>query len=173
MAQELTMNAKDFLTLENLQNIINVTNGYLDRVKPIFMNKFKTNNKISDGRSISQIINHNRSIFYFKDIISEKGWSEIKYGFIFQNPSIYVGLFVAISNNDYKAIIEESNKLPSEFNKTTYDTGVSIFIKKDISQYLNDEQADSKITDWYKDTFDKFGNFIKNTPNLNWKINVA
>lgn len=34
MAQELTLTATDFLTLENLQNILKITNDYLDSVCP-------------------------------------------------------------------------------------------------------------------------------------------
>jgi hypothetical protein len=46
-------------------------------------------------------------------------------------------------------------------------------LKKDISVFLNDEQADTKIADWFKDAFKQYADLIKNTGHLDWKINVT
>lgn len=170
MAQGLTINAKDFVTLGNLQETINLINGHLDRVKPIFKTTFNSK-KISDGLSTSQIKKHNRMIYYLSDIISTKGWSELKYGFQFDTPSIYVSIYVDKSNPDYKNLID-AVKLMTNFKVVTYDKGGSIILKKDISVFLNDEQADTKISDWFKDSFKQFEELIRNTPNLDWKITL-
>ncbi len=173
MAQKLTFSAQDFLTLENLQNILLITNEHLDRVKPVFQETFKSNKKISDVRSASQVINHNRLIFMFSDIISENGWSEIKYGFQLDNPSIYVGIWIDKTNNDYENFIKAIEPFKDQFLVNKMDIGISIELKKGISTYLNDEQSDTYIADWFKNAFNTFEKLIKETPELNWKINVA
>ena len=173
MAQELTFDAKDFLTLENLQSILKTTNNYLDRVKPIFKTTFKTDLKISDARSASQIIKHNRLIYYFKDILGEKGWSELKYGFQLNNPAIYVGIWIDKSNEEFENFVKAVEKEETHFIINKRKNGISIELKKEISIFLNDEESDSKIADWYKNAFNEFAEFIKSTPELKWKINVA
>ncbi|KIA99456.1 hypothetical protein OA93_04630 [Flavobacterium sp. KMS] len=173
MAQELTFNAKDFMTLDNLQNIINVMNGYLDRVKPTFEHTFKTSSKISDGRTISQILNHNRLIYYYKEIISETGWSELKYGFQLQTPNIYVGIWIDKSNKKFSEFTEYSKLNLGGFNIEIKSNGISIELKKDISIYLNNEEADFEISEWFKNAFEKFADIIKQTPQFNWSINVT
>lgn len=172
MAQELTINAKDFVSIENLQNLINLIIGHLDRVQPVFIKTFKTKKKVSNGLSTSQIINHNRMIYYLTDIISSKGWSELKYGFLFNSPSIYVSIYLDKTNPDYEPLMKFV-KNTSNFIITTYDKGSAIELIKDISVFLNDEQADTKIADWFKDAFKQYVDLIKKTNQLEWNINVA
>lgn len=173
MAQELTFDAKDFVTIENLQNILKTIGNYLDRVKPIFKSTFKTNAKISDGTGVTQIENHNRLIYYFKDILGQKGYSELKYGFQLQKPAIYVGIWVEKSNEQFDSFIKTIENRGDDFVITKRKNGISIEIKREISVFLNDEESDSKIADWYKKSFNEFANLIKSTPELDWKINVA
>ena len=172
MAQELTFDAKDFLTLENLQSILKITNNYLDRVKPTFKLTFKTNSKISDARSVSQILNHNRIIYYLKGVLGENGWSELKYGFQLQKPAIYVGIWLAISNVKFNTFAKAVENIKSDFIIKKAKDGISIELKKEISFFLNDEESDTKIADWYKNSFNEFAEFIKSTPELDWKIKV-
>ena len=173
MAQELTLNAKDFLTLENLQNILKTTNDYLDRVKPIFEKTFKSAIKISDVRSTSQILNHNRLIYMFKDILGNNGWTEIKYGFQLNNPSIYVGIWVDKSNDQHDFFRKTTKNLHPDFIIITRKKGTAIELKKEISIFINDEEADAKIAEWYKKAFARFAEFIRTNSQLEWKIKVA
>ncbi|WP_208997335.1 PD-(D/E)XK nuclease family protein [Patiriisocius marinistellae] len=171
MAQELTINAKDFVSLENLQDLINLIKGHLNRVKPVFKKTFNLN-KVSNGLTTAQILEHNRMIFYQTGILGAKGWSELKYGFQFSSPSIYVSIYLSKSNPEHKELMTYVKKMPN-FTTVTYDAGSSINLKKDISVFLNDEQADTKIADWFKDAFKQYAQLIKNTGQLDWKINVA
>lgn len=173
MAQELTLNATDFLTLENLQNIFKVTNDYLDRVRPVFERTFQSEIKISDARSNKQVLNHNRIIYLFKSILGNVGWTEIKYGFQLNNPSIYVGIWVDKANDQHDAFRDITATLPSDFVIIKRKNGTAIELKKEISVYLNDDEADAKIAEWFKKSFAQFAEFIKANSHLDWKINVA
>ena len=173
MAQELTFNAKDFITFENIQNLINITIGYLDRMKPIFENTFKTSTKIIDGKTTSQIMQHNRLIYAYKDIVPGNGWSEIKYGFQLQTPTIYVGIWIDKANLTFNEFKDFATNNLEHFIVEVKSNGVSVELKKDISVFLNNENADYEITNWYKEAFEKFKLVIKETPQFNWNINVG
>lgn len=174
MEKELTLNAVDFLSLNNLQNVINKAHEYLDRVKPLFEDIFNSQKKlkVKDGFDIKQIIRHNRLIYYYQDIISSKGWSEIKYGFLFNGPVAYVGVWLEKTNPNYKKLIEYSKDYRNQFSIGELDQGLFVELKKDISCYLNDENAESQILNWYKDSFRQFSDFIKSTPEIEWNIHV-
>jgi hypothetical protein len=73
-------------------------------------------------------------IYYLTGIISTKGFSELKYGFQFNSPSIYVSIYLEKSNLDYKKLIEAVKKMPN-FSIVTYDKGGSIILKKNISVF--------------------------------------
>lgn len=174
MEKELTLNAVDFLSLNNLQNVINKAYEYLDRVKPLFEDTFNSQKKlkVKDGFDIKQIIRHNRLIYYYQDIIPSKGWSEIKYGFLFNGPVAYVGVWLEKTNPNYKKLIEYSKDYRNQFSIGELDQGLFVELKKDISCYLNDENAESEILNWYKDSFRQFSDFIKSTPEIEWNIHV-
>lgn len=172
MAQELTFDAKDFVTLENLQNLLNLTSGYMDRVKPLFENTFKTSSKISDGRTFSQVVNHNRLIYYYKDILSEGGWTEIKYGFKLHPPTVYIGLWIDKSNKQFSTI-KDRLATETEFIIDVISNGISIELRKNVSIYLNNDQADFEITEWFKESFQRFSDLVKRLQDLEWKINVV
>jgi len=173
MSQELTLSAKDFLALENLQNILRVTNNYLDRVKPIFENTFQSEIKISDGRTTPQILNYNRLIYLFKNIMGDGGWSEIKYGFQLKGPLIYVGIWIDKSNSEFEFFSESLDTLPVDFLVFKKKNGIGIELRKEISVLLNDDEADLKIKNWYHDSFNRFAKFIEDNPTIDWKIKVA
>jgi len=176
MAHELLFEAKDFISLCNLQNIVNKVYEYLNRIKPVFEKSFRLDQKPLDGFDINQIRAHNRLIYYYKDILSGSGWSEIKYGFLFYKPEIYVGIWIDRSNEQFKKYVEliEKYKLNSEFEVDILDeNGAYIELKKDISIFLNNDQADDEIQKWFIKAFDEFRKFIQDTKDeLDWKITV-
>lgn len=171
MAQELTFDAKDFITLENLQNLLNLTSGYMDRVKPLFETTFKSSSKVIDGKNFSEVVNHNRLIYSYKHILSEDGWTELKYGFQLNPPTVYVGLWIDKTNRQFLNI-KERTTTETDFLIEVRSNGMSIELKKNISIYLNNEQADFEITEWYKESFQKFSDLIRRLHDLDWKINV-
>jgi hypothetical protein len=171
MAQELTLDAKDFVSLCNLQNIINKMYDYLERVKPLFEKKFINEQKISDGFSMKQLRDYNRLIYYFKEIFSSGGWSELKFGFHFTKLEIYVGIWVDKFNKSYGKFVEYAKQFDIE-HKAEIEKGMFIELRKDISIYLNAENAEAEILKWFESAFEKFQEFIKISPDLDWKIKI-
>ena len=59
-----------------------------------------------------------------------------------------------------------------EFSVINYDKGSSINLHKNISVFLNDEDADTKIADRFKEAFKQYVELIKKTEYLDWNIKV-
>lgn len=173
MSQDLTINTKDLLTIENLFDTMSILKGYMERAKPVFTETFKSDLKVSDGFNATQIIKHKRMIYYYKDIIATGGWSELKYGFQTSSSNIYVGIWIDKTNSQYKLFKEHFANSDFNFELKDYPNGFAVELKSSLNKYLNDENADSEISIWFNNAFANFAYLIKQMSNINWKINVA
>ena len=173
MSQELTITTKDLFAIENLYDSIAIIKGYLDRMKPLFIKTFKSKIKLSDGCTTSQLIQYKRQIYYFKDIVGQSGWSEIKYGFQTSSSQIYVGIWIDKSNVDYLKFKEYFAAEKYGFEVANLEKGISIELKIPLQNFINYENADLQISDWFKESFSKFAILIKQLNNASWKINVV
>lgn len=167
MAKDTTIYSTDFIVFEHLQGLLNKCNEFLDSARPDFEQKFANKNKISDGRTTSQILKHNRLIYYVKEFVNGEGWSEIGFGVSFEEPCIYVEIYLDKKNENHKQIVhaaEESNSFLLE----KYDYGTSIWAEKDLSLLLNQEDSDAVILSWFKESFELFDDFTENTKMEVW-----
>ncbi len=174
MAHDIVFDAKNFISLCDLQNISNKAYDCLDKLKPVFKNTFNMDQNPSDGFDFKQVRKHNRLIHYYNDIFipESKSWSEIKYGILLFKPELYVGIWVDKGHPVYENMIQYTSKLINDFKVGIIEEGIYIELKKDMSIFLNDEEADSAITDWYILAFSSFKKMIQETSELNWKIKV-
>lgn len=173
MSQELTITTKDLFAIENLVETIEIIKGYLERVKPLFLKTFKSQIKLSDGCTTTQLLLHKRMIYYYKDIVGQSGWSEIKYGFQTSSSNIYVGIWVDKANSDYPIFKNHFENNDYGFKIVNLDRGIAIELKASLQNFINDENADSQISDWFKDSFSKFSSLIESINNASWKIGIS
>lgn len=175
MSQDLTITSKNTFVIENLFETLDLINGHLNRVKPLFIQTFKKEaNRINDGFSMTQIANHKRLIYYFKEIIGNQsdGWSEIKYGFQLNNLTIYCGIWIDKKNSEYNNLKNHILNNSYEFEILDKPNGFAIELSESLGKYLNDVDGDEKILDWYQNTFNTFLELIEDTKHLSWKINL-
>lgn len=173
MSQDLTITTKDLFAIESLYETIGIIKGYLDRMKPLFIKTFKSKIKLSDGCTTSQLIQHKRQIYYFKDIVGHSGWSEIKYGFQTSSSRIYVGIWIDKANVDYLKFKEYFATKEHEFEVINLDRGLSIELNSPLQNFINYENADSQISDWFKNSFSKFALLVTEINNVSWKISIV
>ncbi len=167
MAKDTTLYSTDFIVFENIQEVLNKCNEFLDSARPDFEQKFCNTNKISDGKSTSQILKHNRVIFYVKDFVKGTGWSELVYGVYFEETSIYVEIYLDKKNENHEDVVklaEDSGLFMIEKN----DYGTSIWLEHDLSTLLNQDNSDQMILEWFKASFETFDNFTENTKLKLW-----
>lgn len=172
MSQDLTLTAKNTFVIENLFEAIELIDGHLERVKPIFIQTFDKNRKINDGFSTAQIIKHKRLIYFFKEVLGSNGWSEVKFGFQLTSLKIYCGIWVDKKNSDYSNLKKHILNDKSKFEILDKQNGFGIELSESLAKYINVKDADDKILNWYKDSFKELAQVIENTKMLNWKINI-
>lgn len=174
MDNDLIFSAKDFITFNNLQNVIDKTSIYLERAKPFFEESFNLNGKITDGRTIKDILKHNRLVYIARNIVEGDGYSEFKYGFQLEKPNVYISIWIDKSNFNHKELSNLVERNNYGFLIYNYDIGMAIELKNDISEYLNNEDAEIEIVNWFKDACEKLVLFINKTKEVvKWKIIVA
>lgn len=171
MAQRMTFGTESFMALQNMQDTIHLVNEYLDSVKPVFEEHFGAKNKLSDYRTISQVLKHNRLIYLFKDVLPHGGWSEIIYGFRFDTPAVFTSIYVDKKNGAYEVFVEEiGTMLEKGFLISSHEYGTSIRLELDISRFLNDDGAEEEIAEWFKDSFRKFEDMMSSCKKLDWNM---
>ena len=167
MAKDTTLYSTDFIVFESIQEVLNKCNEFMDSARPNFEQKFCNTNKISDGKSTPQILKHNRLIYYVKDFIQGDGWSELGFGVSFEEPCIYVEVYLDKKNENHELVAklaEESEKFLVE----KYDYGTSFWLEQDLSVLLNQEDSDQTISTWFKNSFELLENFIETSELKIW-----
>ena len=172
MSQDLTITTKDLLSIENLFDTLNILKGYLERVKPRFVKTFKSAAKISDGCTVSQLTRHKRVIYYFKDVVGIN-YSELKYGVQTSNAQFYVGIWLDKNNSEYSSFKSFFQTDDHGFQILYFESGIAIELKTSLQNFLNKENADNEISNWFQASFLKFSELIKQLNTVAWKINVA
>lgn len=162
MAQDTTLYSTDFIIFENLQDTLAKCNEFLDTVKLDFEKRFCKKIKVSDGRTMKQIRQNNRIVFYVKGFIKGQGWSEINYGLHLEEPMIYIEIYIERKNENHDMLIQivENTK---EFKLEKYDYGSSFWLELKISSLLNNENIDNEVANWFKNSFETFDKFISDS----------
>ncbi len=173
MTMDFTFSQKKFDTLENLFDTYELINEYLDRVKPLFSERFSFNGSLINGVKMKQIKDYNRLIYSITDIVGEGGFSELKFGFQLGSKSIYVGIYIGHNNSCYKDILEKKDGFKKPYwNSEVLDHGIIIERKRGFSELVEDPTADAKIANWFGTTFDEFRDIIEGMSELDWKLKL-
>lgn len=144
---------------------------YLNRTETDFRDTFnKTLLSNASGIKYNQIKAHNRVINIIEGILGEGGWTEIKYGFVLGQTAIYTGIWVDKANTEYNSFVKAIESLPEEFIRIEHPKGIALELAASLGNYLNNENADVEIVRWFKNSFLKFAEFIRNNRQLDWKI---
>lgn len=171
MDQDLTITAQDLVTLQNYERVTKLMEGHLGRAKPFFEDKISKNKKDEKLQSY-------RYCHYIKNVIedsSNKNWSEILYAITFEG-KLHVQIWLS-KMHSVLPIFDECIKeyLASQSNddlKTSItEHGTNIYLTKPLSVFLDDEQGDTRVLEWFKSSFDEIKNFIEYTrEKIHWNI---
>ena len=173
MSNDMTITAKDIVTLENISKILNLMNINLENVIQNFSEKF---GNLTDLRKSSklkeQIFNHERFCIRSNPACEGEGWSEILYGFEFQG-CIFTQIFLDNSNKNFNAFFKIINN-QEEFKVEHYDIGSRIFLERNLGDCLNADNSEIEIKKWFVDSFDAFEKFIETTKKeIEWRKYIA
>ena len=170
MAQDNTLKSVNLIAMENMKKTLEISEFHIENAKQNFQRLFgsaKTNANFNWG----QIRYHNR-ICHFKGnvLTSPTGkHSEILYAIHLVKLQLSVHIYVRIEHEQ----IDTFNKIIFDANIYTlsqYEHGSTISINEDLGNFLNDENADRNVNDWFLKSFDLMKNLMIQNPQLDWNL---
>ena len=169
MAQDNTIRIENLLSIKNLSKSIEILDFYIDNSLDDFSKLFKPTIR-SKSKTLDQIRNQNRACVYHEYPLEDsKGvWSEILYGINLENLYFYTQIFIGKDHDQYSQFYEKATN-QNDFILEESEYGIALIIKQDLGVYINNENAENEIKNWFKKTFKCCKNFITNTPDLVWK----
>jgi len=171
MASDMIIEATDLITFNKLTKTLNLIQRNIQNVKSIFENKFNISLDGSKGaKMLAQLNDFDRICIASFGIVQGKEHSEILYGFE-TSGKIVVQIFINSGNLNHKEFIqaiENNNKLNSNFKFESIDVGSRIYLEKNLGDFVNDENSESKIENWFIKGFDIMADFIENTKGIKW-----
>lgn len=174
MAHDMKLTSKDIVAIENFGRIFNIMNRHMERVKSHFEKLFPNVKDSRRGKSFEyQLERHNRFCIYSESPVEGEDWAEILYAFELSG-NITTHIFFGIKSPNYKKfrnILEGGYLNGTEYLVQHYDgLGSKIYMEKKLGSYINDENSEIEIENWFKDSFLKMDDFRKKTKDrINWK----
>ncbi|MGQ1911236.1 PD-(D/E)XK nuclease family protein [Marinifilum sp. RC60d5] len=172
MSRDMTIKSIDLVTMENLLNVVSLIDQTIDNVKDEFEKKF---GNISDYRSNSnfkkQIVDHERMCVLSEPAVKGNGWSEILYG-VELNGTLVTQIYIEAKNENHDNFKIEVAK-QDEFEYDILDDGTLMYLAQPLGDFLNNEDSESEIEEWFLSSFNKIEEFIDKTKgNINWNNNA-
>ena len=59
---------------------------------------------------------------------------------------------------------------PKIYKRAKYEHGSSISIREDLGSFLNDEEADKNIMEWFLKSFELMKDLMLQNPQLEWNV---
>jgi hypothetical protein len=168
MAQDNTFKVENLLTLENLLKTIEISEFHINNSKDNF-NKLFGSKKYNTNFNWAQLKEHNRFSHYKENIIISPTsvYSEILYSIEFSSLKLNCHIFL-LSNHEEYDLFRKINLSNTEFKLNEYDYGANICLEEDLGYFLNDNNSDSSIKQWFSNSFNFFNKLINNNPQINW-----
>ncbi len=166
MDQDLTITAIDLITIQNYTRVAELMKGHLERAKPFFeqiisKKKLKERGIKMEYSRCSHLIESNGiCILYY---ISFEGKMHVDIWLHKTDPKLLV----------FEGCVENYLSIQKDNGLKFYqdEHGSRISLSKPLSAFLDDEQGDMKILEWFKDAFDEIKKFIDSTKDqIDWDI---
>ncbi len=167
MAQDNTLRSDNLIAMESMRKTIEIVEFHVDNSKPEFTERF---GKVDYNKNFNwdQIRNHNRIVYSVEKVLLSKTGklSEILYGIKFENLKMFTRVLVNKEHEHFTTYVNLGNS--SGFEKIEYDIGTVFQLEEDLGRFLNNENADKEIQDWFTNSFEKLDVFITQDKELPW-----
>lgn len=169
MGQDNTFKINNLIVLENLNKTIEIAEFHINNAKEEFDRKFKPA-KYDRNYNWSQLKGNNRFSHFSKDVLESDNnvYSEILYSIQFETLELNTQIYLNSEHEQYSLfnIIDIEN---TDFNLVKYDYGSCIYKVQKLGVFLNDEDSDKTIKEWYVNSFNELIEIIKRS-DLIWNI---
>lgn len=156
---------KDLFLMQDMGRVMDKLEAYMQEIKPKFEELFGRINGDTDAGKNIQLRTKDRYIIYKLNVLG-KGDSEIGAGFdLSENPSLQVWVWLA----DEKARDALSKAIDSSADIENTDVE-GLKFETPLLEFIGKPKSDEKIIYWFFEKFDRLKQFIKDTPELRWKL---
>lgn len=170
MSQRMVFSAEDFIVYKSIQDSMNLLREHLDKSKLHFANSFNKGKPPISGLKLKEVFSQNKVFYRYERVLGGHGYSDLKFGFDFTLPSIFVDIWVDQTNTNFEKMegIAHRNSL----SVLKIENGMVIFLHREISDLLNSKEAELVIGNWFKEQFNIFKSYIEDTANeqVEWNI---
>ena len=172
MEQDNTIKVENLLTMENLLKTVEIAKFHIGNSKDDFNKTFRglgSFEKTNKNFNWNQLNYHNRFCHFKKNVLMSKSgkWSEIIYMISFNKLEVTSCISLEKSHEQFEAFksIDLSNN-NFELNQIS-GWGIGIFKSNPVGDFLNDENSDKSIREWFTESFNEIDKIINNS-NLIW-----
>ena len=166
MAQDNTFKSENILTVENLQKTFEIAEFHLNNCKEDFNIKFSSEKNVRNN-NWNQLKIHNRISNWKLGILNGGGHSEILYCIEFNNLKLKTQIYVTSNNTNYEKFKKLSNDR-NDIRSFDFGSGFCYYTSTDLGKFLNDENSDINIKEWFCESFKIIETLILNNPQLDW-----
>lgn len=168
MVQDNTIRIENLLSMQNMNKTIQIIETHLENSKGEFENYFgiKTtyqNSNWNEIKSFERFCNKSESI------IDGEGYSEILYSIQLNDLTLSTHIYVNSKHEKFGEF--DKIKIIEPLKKHETEHGTSIYMIDNLTKYLNKENSDRTIKEWYLNSFETMKRLMINNPNLKWAHN--
>ena len=166
MAQDNTFKSENILSMENMLKTLEIAEFHIENCKGEF-NKLFGSEKNVRSYNWNQLKTHNRICNWSLGVLSG-GYSEVLYCIELGNLKLRTQIYVSSNNSNFqkfKDLISDQSIIKT----FDFGNGFCYYVNTDLGRFLNDENSDKKIKDWFINSFEIMKNLISNNPQMDWK----
>ncbi|MAX70791.1 MAG: hypothetical protein CMC76_06760 [Flavobacteriaceae bacterium] len=172
MSQDNTIKSEHLVAMENLLKTIEIVEFHIEKSKNTFELIFGRD-KSDRNFHWAQIKNHNRIGYLKTNVLNSLSgkWSEVLYAIHLESLKMITQIYVDSDHDAYDAFVDLKGVEESGFSRTYFENkGLSIKLEQDLGLYLNNEQSDKLIADWFSLSFNKIKVLIQQNNHLQWNL---
>ncbi|WP_159471202.1 PD-(D/E)XK nuclease family protein [Dyadobacter sp. 3J3] len=161
MSQRMVFSAEDFVVYKNIRDSMSVLREHLEKSKSHFSESFNKGKSPINGLKLKEVFSQNKVFYRYERVLEGQGYSDMKFGFDFELPSIFVDIWVDQTNTNFEKMERIANR--KRLSVLKIDNGMVIFLHRKISDLLNSKEAELVIGNWFKEQFEIFKSYIADT----------
>ncbi len=171
MEKDTSISTDTVITLHNFNQTLEAVKYHIEQAYPSFQNTF-SNTNFSNRKEINDIRDFERISRYISPILEkESPHNELLYAIHFEEVKLQTQIWISIAHPEAEILLKKAEET-GLFKHWKDDAGIGIFLDCKLYQFIDSDNSDQDILNWFIDSFDKFRRFIDSTPELRWNKEV-
>lgn len=171
MAKDTSISTDTVISLNKFMQSYEAMKYHVHNALPVFKSFFP-NADIKYQDKFTDVKTQDRVGCYTGDILQDKTpANELLYCIHFESVKLQTQIWIKISHPQAELMLRKA-KEADIFKTWKDDAGIGIFLDCKLYQFIESKNSDQEIQDWFRESFQKFRDFIDSTPELEWDKKV-